>query len=420
MVIRPALLISKSLSSALVVLMILVGLSACAQQSTSTTPGTSQNQNPIKIGYSVALAGDFSADGNALKKGYELWRDSVNKRGGLLGRQVVLDSLDDSSKPDQVTTNYQKLIGSDRVDLVLGPFSTLLTVPAAKVAQRYNYAMVEGAGTGPKVFNSGFKTVFGASLPSETYLESFAQYILSLPQDKRPKTAAYVAVDNPFATPQIAKAIELLSKGGVKTVFHPAPYPEETTDVSPIAKQIVASKADIVLVGTVGVKDCVSFIKTFKQQRYSPQAFIATSGPDEGAQFTNAIGTNIAEGVFVPNAGWYPGVNTYQNDQFTKDYIAKYGGNGQDVNTGTVQAYSAAQVLEQAVIKAKSVDNKVLLNTLRTETFNTIQGPVKFNEKGENTIGVPFLFQWQSGKLIPVYPASQAQANPQYPKKSWA
>ncbi len=418
MLTRPVLWIGKVLSTVVVVVTILAGLAACGGQ--NATPGNTQNQKPIRIGFSVSLAGDFSADGKALKMGYELWRDAVNKRGGLLGRQVELVYYNDNSDPQQVTTNYQKLIGSDHVDLLLGPFSTLLTVQAAPVAQRYGYALIEGAGTGKKVFNSGFTTLFGASAPSEVYLGAFAQYILSLPQDQRPKTVAYATVDNPFAIPQVDYAKKVFSDGGLRTVFDLSqPYPEEATDVSAIAKQIIHSGAEVVVLGTVGVTDSVSFIKTFKQQHYNPKALVATSGPDEGKSFTDAVGVATAEGIFTPQAGWYPGINTYQNSQFVKDYLAKFGGTDQDINSGTVQGYSAAQVLEQAVNKIHSIDNAKLIQELRTDTFNSLQGPVKFDAKGQNTQGVLILFQWQNGRLTPVYPANQAKATPEFPKKQW-
>lgn len=418
MLARPGSKIARFISS-IGIIAILALLSACAQGSSGNN--SNSNNQPIKIGYSVSLAGDFSDDGHALQKGYELWRDAVNKNGGLLGRKVELVSYNDNSDPQQVTTNYQKLISSDKVDLLLGPFSTLLTVPAATVAQKYGFALVEGAGTGKKVFHSNLSTVFGASAPSEFYLGTLAQYLLALPQGQRPTSVAYSTVDNPFAIPQVAYAKSLFDAGSVKSVFDNSaqPYPEEQTDVSAIAKQVIAAKPDVVILGTVGVGDCVSFLKTFKQQHFNPKGVVCTSGPDEGKSFTDAFGATSAEGVFVPNAGWYPGVKTYQNDSFTAAYLAKFGGTAQDINSGTVQGYSAAQVLEQVVTSAKSLDQKTLIAALRAGSFNTLQGPVKFNANGENTAGVPFLFQWQKSQLIPVYPASDAQAAPEYPKPDW-
>ena len=140
---------------------------------------------------SLSLSGDFASDGQAFERGYKLWAADQNAKGGLLGHPVQLKILSDASSPAQVVTNYQKLIGSDKVSLVFGPFSTLLTVPSARVASRYGYAFVEGAGGGPTVFGSGLKNVFDVSIPVKDNLVTFAQWIASMPASQRPKTAAY-------------------------------------------------------------------------------------------------------------------------------------------------------------------------------------------------------------------------------------
>jgi branched-chain amino acid transport system substrate-binding protein len=410
--------ISKAIVTIVTIATILAGLSACAQN--SPTNNNTQSQAPIKIGYSVALTGQYSQDGKALQQGFQLWQDDINKRGGLLGRQVVLDGLDDASNAQQETTNYQKLIATDHVDLLFGPFSSLLTVPAAVVAHRYNYALLAPTGSAPSVYKKHFNNIFVVTLPAQNYLKTFAQFILALPQNMRPKTAAYATVDNPFTIPQVTVAEQQLSAGGIKTVYSSAPYPQTSTDMSGLAQQIINSKADIVVLGTSALPDSVSFIKTFKQQHFNPKALIATAGPDEGSQFLSAIGgASSAEGIFIPNPGWYPGVNNYQNAQFTQEYIAKYGGTADDISASTVEGYSAGQVLEQAVNKIHSIDNGKLIQELHSDTFNSLQGPIRFGQYGDNTIGVPFLFQWQNGKLIPVYPTAQAQQNPEFPKKPW-
>src|SRR5262249_32633427 len=160
----------------------------------------------ITIGASLSLSGDFAADGQAFQKGYELWAADQNAKGGLLGHKINLKILNDASSPAQVVTNYQNLIGSDKVPLVFGPFSTLLTVPSARAAARYGYAFVEGAGGAPAVFGSGLHNVFDVSVPIKLNLVTFAQWIASLPASSRPKTAAYATVDDPFTAPQIPEA----------------------------------------------------------------------------------------------------------------------------------------------------------------------------------------------------------------------
>ncbi len=147
-----------------VLIVALFALSACGGSSTGST-GSGQPKTPIKIGVSLSLTGDFSADGQAFQQGYQLWADTVNKNGGILGRQVTLDILSDASSTTQVATNYRKLITVDKCDIVFGPFSTLLTKPSSVVAHSFGYALLEGAGGGPSVFTQGLNNIFDVSAP---------------------------------------------------------------------------------------------------------------------------------------------------------------------------------------------------------------------------------------------------------------
>ena len=316
-------------------------------------------------------------------------------------------------------TNYQKLITVDKVDLVLGPFSSLLTKPASVLANRYNYAMIEGAGGGPSVFTQGLHNLFDASPPVANLLISFAKYILALPPAQRPTTAAYATQDDPFTQPQVDTARQLLEQGGVKTVSNQV-YPAETTDYTPIAQKMIASNAQLIITGTL-LPDITAYIQAFKQQHYNPQALIATAGPDQGAQFTKAIGgATTAEGVFVPNGGWYPQIKTFENAQMVHDYLAKYGGTPDDISSDVAEAYSVGQVLNQAATKIHSIDNAALIKELHSgDTFQTVQGPVKFNNQGENILATGYLFQWQKGSLVAVYPPAQATNTPEFPKPNW-
>src|SRR5215470_16333259 len=345
---RCATWLRKALVTSATASLVLVFVVACGGGQPTTTT-SNQNKTPIKIGISLSLTGDFSADGLAFQQGYQLWASDVNKNGGLLGRQVQLDIVSDASSPDQVQTNYQTLITVHRDDLVFGPFSTLLTKPASVVANRYGYAFVEGAGGGPSVFTQGLNNVFDVSLPVASSLDSFAQYLLALPADKRPASVAYATQDDPFTQPQVDTARKVLEKGGIRTASYQV-YPAETTDYNPIADKMIASGAQLVVVGTL-LPDVSAFIQRFKQQHYNPQAFIATAGPDQGDQFLKAIGgAKSAEAIMVPN-GWYPGSNNPGNAEMVQAYIAKYGGTPDGISSDVAEAYSVGQVMAQAVTK---------------------------------------------------------------------
>jgi branched-chain amino acid transport system substrate-binding protein len=409
----------KALFASITASLILLFVVACGGTSTTSTSSTPANKTPIKIGTSLSFSGDFSADGKAFQQGYQLWVNDVNKAGGLLGRQVQLDVVNDNSSPDQVQTNYQTLITVHKDDLVFGPFSTLLTKPASVVANRYGYAMVEGAGGGPSVFTRGLNNVFDVSLPVANNLVAFANYIETLPASQKPTSIAYATEDDPFTQPQIDTAKALFEKQGIKTASYQV-YPAETTDYNPIADKMIASGAQVVVVGTL-LPDVSAFIQRFKQQHYNPQALIATAGPDQGDQFTKAIGgTKSAEGIMVPNGGWFAQASTPGNNQMVQEYLAKYGGTADGISSDVAEGYAVGQVVQQAVTKIGTLDNQKLIAELHSgDTFTTVQGPVKLDSTGQNTAATAYLFQWQKGSLVPVYPTNVASAKPEYPRPNW-
>ncbi len=374
---------------------------------------------PITIGTSLSLSGDFSSDGVAFQRGYELWVADQNKAGGLLGHQIKLNVLSDASSPAQVVSNYERLIGSDHDALVFGPFSSLLTVPAARIAARYGYAFVEGAGGAPSVFGAGLSNVFDVSLPVKLNLVTFAQWIASLPASERPKTAAYATVNDPFTQPQLPLAQQILQKAGVKTVLSKV-FPEEVTDYTAIAGQVASAHPDVFILGAVDVPTVSAFTHVFIQQHYNPKAFIATAGPDQGAAFVNAVGTGNENGIMVPN-GWYGGFKKADSEKMVAEYIAKYGGTASGVNADVAEAYSVGQVLAQAVNATHSFDQKKIIAYLKSGvTLNSVQGPVKFDKLGENIALKTLTFQWQNGKLVQVLPLGGAgTVKPLFPKPAW-
>jgi branched-chain amino acid transport system substrate-binding protein len=400
-------------------------LAACGSSSSSSpgagsgSGGSSGSSNPVTIGVSLSLSGDFAADGQAFERGYQLWAADQNARGGLLGRKVKLDILSDASSPAQVVSNYQKLIGSDKVQLVFGPFSSLLTLPAARVASRYGYAFVEGAGGAPSVFGAGLKNVFDVSIPVKNNLVTFAQWVAAMPPSQRPKTAAYATVNDPFTQPQIPVAQQILQGAGVKTLSSKV-FPAEVADYTPIATQMASAKPDVTVLGSVDVPTVSAFVHAFIQQHFSPKAFIATSGPDQGAAFVKAVGSGNENGIFVPN-GWYGGFKKPDSQQMVKEYIAKYGGTASDVNADVAEAYAVGQVIAQAVQANHSLDNQRIISYLHSGvTLDSVQGPVKFDSLGENTAQRTLTFQWQRGNLLQTLPETTAGSKPPvFPKPAW-
>jgi branched-chain amino acid transport system substrate-binding protein len=389
-------------------------LAACSSSSSSTassgSSGSSAAGGVVTIGASLSLTGDFSSDGQAFQKGYELWAKDVNAKGGIGGKQVKLTILNDASSPDQVVTNYQTLINSDHVDLTFGPFSSLLTTPASAVAARSGYAFIEGAGGASTVFNTpqnqADHNVFDVSLPIADEFLPFVNYIASLPASQRPKTAAYPSAQDPFATPPVSMAQQALQKLGVKTVYSQV-FPEEVADYKAPADQIAAAKPDLVVLGSTDVPTVSAFVQAFEQQHYVPKMFLAAAGPDQGQSFTSAVGAGNATGMMVPN-GWYPGYANPTSQHMVSEYVAQYGGTASGVNADVAEGYAVGQVTAAAITATGGTSNASIIHYLHSGvTIPTVQGPVKFDSLGENSAADAFIFQWQSGaKFIQVLPAS--------------
>ena len=408
---------------------VLAACSSSSSSSSSAATGTSTSSSPsskapITIGASLSLTGDFSADGQAFERGYQLWVADVNAKGGILGRPVTLKILNDNSSPTQVATNYQTLFAQDKVDLAFGPFSSLLTTPSASVAARYGYALVEGAGGAPSVFqspaNMSDHNVFDVSLPIEDEMLPFVNWIASMPASQRPKTAAYPMADDPFADPPVQLAQQKLQALGVKTVYSKI-FPEEVADYKAPADQVAATGAQVVVLGSTDVPTVAAFMQAFEQQHYNPKMFIAAAGPDQGAAFVSVVGKGNATGMMVPN-GWYPGYANPASQAMVNEYVAKYGGSPSDVNADVAEAYSVGQVMDEAVTSTGGTDNAKIITYLHSGvTINTVQGPVKFDSLGQNSSAAAFTFQWQKDTTFKqVLPVAAAGSVPIInPKPNW-
>jgi branched-chain amino acid transport system substrate-binding protein len=416
---------ARTARTAAVTILAAASVAACGLSSTGT-PSTSNNGGasgtPIKVGISLSLTGNFSADGQASLRGYRLWAADVNSHGGLLGRPVRLVVLNDKSDPGTVKNNYTTLIAQDHVDLTLGPFSSLLTVPAAQVANRHHYAMVAGSATAPIVYQASLPNLFSTSAPVQQQMVPFAQWVAALPPGQRPKSAAYAMVDDPFADPPVMQAQTILEKAGIATAYSNASAPYTKTTPAALAAdadKVAAAHPQIVLIGSVDVPTVSAFINEFKRLRFNPVMLIAAAGPDQGTAFLDQIGTSNADGIMVPNT-WYGGFPNALSHVMVQEYIARYGGTASEINGDVAEAYSAGQVMADAV-DSVGLSQKRIIGFLhsRGTQVNTVQGLaqwgkyVKGRPAGENLKASAFVFQWQAPARFVQVLSPQGKPSPQ-------
>jgi branched-chain amino acid transport system substrate-binding protein len=379
-----------------------LGLTACGTSASTTASSTAQ---PITVGISLPLSGQFADDGLATLNGYKLWASDVNTNGGLLNRPVKLVIRNDNSNEKTVASDYNVLINQDHVNLTLAPFSTLLTSDAQPVTAKYGYALVAGSATGGLVFGPpSFHNFFSVSLPVKLEMASFANWVLTLPPSQR-QTAAYPEVSDPFADPPVDSTEATLHKHGVKTLYWNSGKQAAVSNGQIHAAAVRAAQhhPQIVVIGSVDLPSLLIFIHTFEAMKYTPNIMIAASGPDQGQAFLNKLNPFNAQDIMVPD-GWFGGDQNALSHVMVEDYIAKYGGTSADINADVAEAYSAGEVLADAVKATGTTDNAQIIKYLHSPvTLQTVQGPVKFQSDGENLKGQAFIFQWQNnGQFIPV------------------
>jgi branched-chain amino acid transport system substrate-binding protein len=371
---------------------------------------------PIRIGASLPLTGDFSEPGVAAKKGYDLWVEQVNEQGGLLDRQVEIIVKDDQSDQNVVVSDYNSLINEERVDLLLGTFSSLLNIPASAVAERAEMVYVEPAGGSPEMFNRGFEYLFFAQQATAPHqADLFSQWAANLPGSEKPKTAAYVAADDPFGAPVAEGIQEQLEAAGVRTVYSEI-YPPETVNFDSIASAIAARRPDVIGQGSAGLQDGVNLIRSLIKVGYSPKQMFQASTPSFADQYSDAIGVENTEGVFYA-VSHHVDADTPGNAEFVEAYRAKY---NEDPAEDAADAYAAAQVLQAAVEAVGSIDDQAALKDwLHENSVETILGELSWDETGAPEQAF-LLAQWQNGDEEIVLPEEAATSDTIVnPKPPW-
>jgi len=371
---------------------------------------------PVKIGISLSLTGDYSGIGIGELQGYKLWQTYVNHHGGLLGRQVQLVVTDDGSDPNTTVSNYQNFITRDHTNLVFGPPTTLLSAPAGLVAQRYGYLFPTAASGSSLILKEKLHNFFlvQPAGPLQTGT-NWINYILSLPKAERPKTVAYVALQDPFLTPATALVRAALQKAGIKTVYDQV-YGTEDQEMQPIVAAIAASHADMVVGGTQE-DDCFDMVKAMVAEHYNPKYLFFMNGPGYPVLFPKNVGKANTDGIFTA-LSWWPQEKTYQQSTFEAAYLKKYGGSKANISPDAVEAYSVGQLISEAVKKTHSLSNAKLIAAIHKGTWQTLQGPLTFGQNGLAKQGL-VLDEWINHTLQPVFPKRIALHAPEIPKQAW-
>ena len=381
-----------------------LGLAACG--GSDSNGGSGGGGGDLSIGASLPLTGDFSEPGSAAKQGYEVWQAITNDNGGLLKKDVKLKIKDDASNQNTVVSDYNALISQDKVDLLLGTFSSLLNLPASSVAEKNRMLYVEPAGGSPDMFNRGYKYLFFAQqATADKQGLVFADWVKNLPADQRPKTAAYPTLDDPFAAPNVDGIRQVLESAGIKTVYKTT-YAIDTKNFDSIVTAMKSANPDLVVHGAT-FEDGVGLTRAMLKSGFTPKMFYQTSTPSFADQYVKAIGEENTEGVMYA-VSYSPEADTPGNKEFVAQYKKMF---GSDIPPeDAADAYAAAEVMQAAVEAVGSIDDQAkLADWLRSNPVDTILGKLKWDDTGAPQ-GDFLIGQWLNGTAEIVLPPEVATA----------
>jgi branched-chain amino acid transport system substrate-binding protein len=358
--------------------------------------GGEASGDPIRVGASLPLTGEFSEPGKAARQGYEVWEAMVNESGGLIeGRPVEMVIKDDQSNQNTIVADYNALISQDQVDLLLGTFSSLLNLPASAVAERNRMLYVEPAGGAPELFDRGFRYLFFAQqATADKQGLLWANYVADLPEGERPKTAAYPTLDDPFAQPTSEGIEAILEPAGIRTVYRET-YTIDNPNLDGIAGALKARNPDVVVHGAT-FEDGVGMVRALRKANFTPKMLYQTTAPSLGDQYSGALGEGNTEGIFY-GVSHSKEAETPGNPEFVAKYQEMFG--GEEVPEDAADAYAAAQVLEAAVKAVGTIERQrqiELADWLRENEVDTILGPLSWDDDGRPE-GEFLVGQWQSG-----------------------
>jgi len=392
-------------------------LTMAAIAALGASPALAQQTGTITLGSAVQLTGKDANTGRYYRDGYQFTIDKINEKGGItVGDKkynLKLDILDNQSDTNLDVQLYTKLITQDKVDFLLGSYSSAVVLVDTSVAEKFEMPMVQGGGAASQIFGRGYKWIFGTLPRAEDYFSSTIAMTGQL--DPKPKTVALITADDAFDVSVAQGTRELLKKAGLEAVLDQQ-YAANAADFSSVLTLVKSKQPDVILWGGL-LAEVLNGIRQSKSLNVSAKDLTSfTVGPPT-ADFRKALDKD-AEYAFGMTP-WVP-TGALKDDYFGDDkafdeaYIAKF---GYEPDYHAASAAADVEVFAKAIAKAGSLDKKAVRDAIAASDFSSLYAHVKFAANGQ--IDVPQIaVQIQDGKVVPVYGETMIN-KPRYPVPGW-
>jgi branched-chain amino acid transport system substrate-binding protein len=374
--------------------------------------------NTITFGSAVQLTGKDANTGRYYRDGYQLAIDKINEKGGITvgGKKYALklDLLDNQSDTNLDVQLYTRLITRDKVDFLLGSYSSGVVLVDTSVAEKFEIPMVEGGGAASQIFSRGYKYIFGTLPPAEDYFGSTIAMMGAL--TPKPKTVALITADDAFDV-SVAKGTRLLLKKAGFDLVLDQQYAQKSADFSSLLALVKSRQPDVVLWGGL-LAEVLDGIRQSKSLDVSANGLTSYTVGVPTADFRKALGkdADYAFGMtpWVPTAAlkddWFGDA-----EQFAKAYIAKY---HYEPDYHAASAAADVEIFAKAIEKAGSLDKKAVRDAIAKSDFESLFAHIKFAADGQ--IDVPQIaIQIQHGEVVPVF-TTHMLTKPLYPVPPWS
>jgi branched-chain amino acid transport system substrate-binding protein len=361
-------------------------------------------QGPIRIGASLSLTGTYAEPGRFQSEGYKLCEKDLNARGGLLGRKVALVVYDDQSLPATGVRLYEKLITEDKVDAVMGPYSSAISEAVANVTEKYKKVMVAPLAATTSIFKKGRRYAFMIVSPAEVYLEG----LVDIAAKRGYKTIAIINEDTLFPKSSAQGTEELARKAGLQVVFKEA-YPKGNQDFSGLLTKLKASNPDVLAAATY-FDDAVAIARQMKELDVNPRMFGVTVGGDI-PRFQELL-KQTAEYIYG-SSQWeptlpYPGAKEF-HDAYLKEFK-------HEPSYHAAAGYAGCVIYAEGVKKVGTLDADKVREALLALKTRTMFGDYQVDKDGAQIAHKTVLLQWQEGKRVVVWPDDLANGKPRFPR----
>lgn len=373
-------------------------------------PALAQGQ-PVRVGYAIARTGPWAAGAQVSQEpNYLLWAEQQNAAGGLdvkgTKRPVELVAFDDRSETETCVRTYEKLMGSDKVDLILPPWGTNANFAVAPLANRFGYPMLAPTALSRKLVDMKLPYFFSFLQQPEPMMGA----LVALLKSQGVKSAASVYVDDLFGLENHTALAAALKGSGIQLVEE-ASYPLGIKDLSPVLRSMKDKNPDA-FIGLTYPPDTLLASKQAKEIGFNPRFFYASVGT-AFQLYRNVMGS-AAEGV-MGMGSWNQKTNAAAKAYF-EAHTKKF--NKEPDRWASGACWAALQVLTEAVAKA-GLDRRAIRDFVAAGEHDTVVGKVKFS--GSENVGTPgSVSQWQKGEFEVVWPKAIATASLVAPKPQWA